>query len=251
MNCSSMVMDWTTQNPTTISPLYTYALPSRNLSNFVLPVIKLGTKPSDSGSISLLHAGGENAAEVTQPLSTDPTTDLALRSLSFGVRRVRKQGVSGSKNGCLFSSVSAVRFKETAKPAAPQDRSDKCSTAANRALPLGATPPSGSRGNGELKTPYGVRDARIVAGNSAVGRRRYISVGQGRTGRAEVDPGTVRVATGRRKHGMKYRIMRERAFGIGDDCHFPYIISESQLALSPLPKATASPLLALRARCHT
>jgi hypothetical protein len=34
-----------------------------------------------------------------------------------GVRGVKKQGVSGSKNGCLFASVSAVRFKETVKPA--------------------------------------------------------------------------------------------------------------------------------------
>ena len=46
----------------------------------------------------------------------------ALKSLSCRVQRVTKQGVSGSKNGRLLSSVSAVRFKETAKQAAPQNR---------------------------------------------------------------------------------------------------------------------------------
>ena len=30
-------------------------------------------------------------------------------------------------------------------------------------------------------------------------------------------PGTVRVAADQRKHGMKYLIIRERVFGIGDD----------------------------------
>ncbi len=41
---------------------------------------------------------------------TDPTTDLALSNLCFGVRGVQKQGVLGPKNGRLFSSVNAVRF---------------------------------------------------------------------------------------------------------------------------------------------
>ena len=46
----------------------------------------------------------------------------ALRSLSFGVRGVKKQGVSRSKNGRLIASVSAVRFTRTVKPAVPQNQ---------------------------------------------------------------------------------------------------------------------------------
>ena len=94
------------------------------------------------------------------PVVTDLSTDLAAISLCSGGRGVKKQGVSGSKNGCLFASVSAVRFKRTVKPAAPQNRSGLCSkygTAANRALPSGTTPPSGSRGNDELRTPCAIR----------------------------------------------------------------------------------------------
>ena len=55
-------------------------------------------------------------------LVTDPTTDLAPKSLSFRRRGVKKQGVSGSKNGRLFSSVSAVRFKKTANPGCATER---------------------------------------------------------------------------------------------------------------------------------
>ncbi len=71
---------------------------------------------------------------------TDPTTDLAPKSLCFGKRGVKKQGVSGPKNGRLFSSVSVVRFKKTVNPAVPQNRSGECGTAANRALPSRAQP---------------------------------------------------------------------------------------------------------------
>lgn len=46
---------------------------------------------------------------------TEPTTSAALKTLSIEVGGVKKQGVSGSKNGYLFASVSAVRFKENDK----------------------------------------------------------------------------------------------------------------------------------------
>ena len=44
------------------------------------------------------------------PVVTDLSTSSAPIILCFGVRGVKKQGVSGPKNGRLFSSVSAVRF---------------------------------------------------------------------------------------------------------------------------------------------
>ena len=170
---------------------------------------------------------------------TDPTTDLALISLCSGGRGVKKQGVSGSKNGRLFASVSAVRFKETAKPAAPQDRSDKCGTAANRALPSGTTPPSGSRGNDELRTPCAIRSARCYweygCQSPSTHRRRARPHGPP----PKLIPGTVRVA-GRRKHGMKNPIMREQVFGIGDD-HWVTFESDSKSFVrpeSPMPHMT-------------
>ncbi len=84
--------------------------------------------------------------------SSFPFSFPPLSNLCFGRRGVKTQGVLGPKNGRLFSSVGAVRWKTTWKPAiTPQNCSDKCSTAASRALPLGTTSPSSSRGNDELR----------------------------------------------------------------------------------------------------
>jgi hypothetical protein len=117
----------------------------------------------------------------------------AVKSLSFGVGGVKKQGVSGHKNGRLFSSVSAVRFERTVKLAAPQNRSGLCSkrgTAANRALPTGTTPPSGSRGNDELRTPGAIPSARLVEGC----RSPFDTSASGKAARdaPKLVPGTVR-----------------------------------------------------------
>ncbi len=43
-------------------------------------------------------------------LVTDPATNRALSNLRFGVRGVKKQGVSGPEKGRLFSFLSAARF---------------------------------------------------------------------------------------------------------------------------------------------
>lgn len=45
-----------------------------------------------------------------------------IQSVGEKIWLVKKQGVSGSKNRCLFSFVSADRSKRTVKPAAPPDR---------------------------------------------------------------------------------------------------------------------------------
>ncbi len=97
-------------------------------------------------------------------LVTDPATDLALKSLCFGRRGVKKQGVSGPKNGRLFSSVSTVRFKKTTNPAVPQNRSglcSRCGTMANRALPSGTAQPYAGLGGMRLS---------VVAVTSASGK---------------------------------------------------------------------------------
>ena len=98
---------------------------------------------SGSQDQSRARAKGADRSGVGWPgLRPMPVLEMAVTSLCFRGRGVKKQGVSGPKNGRLFSCVSAVRFKKTAKPAVPQDRSglcSKCGTAsANRVLRSGA-----------------------------------------------------------------------------------------------------------------
>jgi hypothetical protein len=65
---------------------------------------------------------------------------------------------------------------------------------------------------------------------------------------AEVNPGD-RQGCSRSEKALKYLIMREQVFGIGDDhwVTFRKYFLDSQLTLSPLSKAIASPLFTLRA----
>jgi len=68
-------------------------------------------------------------------------------------------------------------------------------------------PPSGNRGNDELRTPCSIQLSV---------RRRHISIGQGRMGRPSPKL-TSALQPVRRKPGMKYLIIREQVFGIIDD----------------------------------
>lgn len=102
----------------------------------------------------------------------------------FWGKRDKKEGFSKSQTGRLFSSVRAVRFKETVKPAAPQDRPDKCGALANRVLLSGTTPPSGS-GNDELRTLSAILALLLEKQQSVA---VDTGVEQDRTG-VDVDPG--------------------------------------------------------------
>jgi hypothetical protein len=101
------------------------------------------------------------------PVVTDLSTSSALRSLCFRRRGVKKLGVSGPENRCLFPSVSAVRFKKTAKPTVPQHRSGLCYHSGQSSTAIGHSPAPRQQGNDGLRTPC---DPLRV--NAAVGRHR-------------------------------------------------------------------------------
>jgi len=92
---------------------------------------------------------GEQQKHTTPRIRWSSPTQLLVRlskAYVFGEEGSKNRGSRDPKTGASFPLVSAVRFKKTANPAVPQNRSGQSGTAANRASPSRTAPPSGNKG---------------------------------------------------------------------------------------------------------
>ena len=94
----------------------------------------------------------------------------------LGYEGFKNRGSWDPKTGASFPLLMLSVFKKTVKSAAPQDRSGKCGTAANRALPSGTAPPqaAGEMTGEESPARFGPRVVAWECGcrSSSTRRRR-------------------------------------------------------------------------------